>query len=202
MGAKKAANRRHNYFIEKKFQSEFIVRFCLLVVLTAMIFSYVIYCFSLNSVTTVFENSRLIIKPSSEYIMPGLAAGSLVAVIIVSLATIGVVLFISHRIAGPLFKFKKCLEMVKDGDFSFKIYLRESDEAKHMAEGFNEMTVSLNKMMGDVKSCSDALENKINASKESADITAGVPKDLKQAFSDIKKQHVKLKESLEKFTLE
>ena len=144
-------NRRKNYFIKKEFQAKFILKFCALVMLTATISSVLIYLFLSHSVTTVFENSKITIKTSTEFIMPGLILSTLVSVVLVSLATIIVVLFISHRIAGPLYKLESSLEKLGEGDLSFDIYFRKNDEARVLSEVFNKTRQRLNNMISSIK---------------------------------------------------
>ena len=144
-------NRRKNYFIKKEFQAKFILKFCALVMLTATISAVLIYLFLSHSVTTVFENSKIIIKTSTEFIMPGLILSSLVSVVLVSLATIIVVLFMSHRIAGPLYKLENSLEKMGEGDLSFDISFRKNDEAKVLSEVFNKTRQRLNSMISGIK---------------------------------------------------
>ena len=144
-------NRRKNYFIKREFQTKFILKFCALVALTALISAIVVYLFLSRSVTTVFENSKIVIKPSTEFVMPGLILSSLVSILLVSLATIVTVLFISHRIAGPLYKLENSLERMAEGDLSFDISLRKNDETKTLSEAFNRTRRRLNGMISGIK---------------------------------------------------
>ncbi|MBN1871029.1 MAG: methyl-accepting chemotaxis protein [Candidatus Omnitrophica bacterium] len=145
------ANRRSNYFINKPFQTMFIIKFCVLVVIATLIFSFMIYRFSTDSVTTVFENSRLQIKPSTQFIMPALIAGGFLSVILVGIATIIVVLFMSHRIAGPLYKLEKSIVRLGEGDLSFYVDFRAGDEMKKLAEAFNMTSRRLNTLLLEMK---------------------------------------------------
>jgi len=52
-------------------------------------------------------------------------------------------IFISHRIAGPLFKLSRFLDQVKAGDLSQDLYFRKKDHFKDLAVRFNEMQASL-----------------------------------------------------------
>ena len=144
-------NRRKNYFIKKEFQAKFILKFCALVMLTAVISSVLIYLFLSHSVITVFENSKITIKTSTEFIMPGLMLSSLISVILVSLATVIIVLFISHRIAGPLYRLENSLEKMGEGDLSFDVYFRKNDETRALSEAFNKTRQRLNGMISDIK---------------------------------------------------
>ena len=194
-------NRRRNYFIKKKFQASFILKFCLLVVLTALISAVVIYRFSSQSVTTVFENSRLIIKPGTEFILPGLILSTLMSVIFVGIATIIIVLFMSHRIAGPLYKLEDSLERMANGDMSFDIYFRKGDEAKKLAEIFNMTSQRLNNLVSDVKQEVARLDPAINEIKALAEKSPAERKALKEAIEKLEIINSRLNKGLIRFRL-
>lgn len=178
-------NRRKNYFINKKFQTEFILKFCMLVIFAAVISAVIIYHFSSQSVTTVFENSRLAIKPSTEFIMPGLILSSLISVALIGIATSIVVLFVSHRIAGPLYKLESSLERMGSGDISFDIHFRARDETRRLAEVFNATSRGLNGFIGDVKAESAHLNSAID---ELRDLVEKTPKEQHAELMDIVKK--------------
>jgi len=48
-------------------------------------------------------------------------------------------LFYSHKIAGPVYRFKKVTEEVAKGNFDIEINLRKNDEFKDLAESMNTM---------------------------------------------------------------
>lgn len=195
-------DRRKNYFIKKEFQTKFILKFCMLVILTALISAFVIYYFSSRSVTTIFENSRLTIKPSTEFIMPGLILSSLISVILVGIATVVVVLFVSHSIAGPLYKLENSLERLANGDVSFNIQFRRKDEMKRLAQVFNVASQNLNSLISNAKAESVQLDSVI---KELKTVVEKTPKEQQGNLSEsiekleIVKSH--LSEKLNKFRL-
>lgn len=195
-------DRRKNYFIKKEFQTKFILKFCMLVILTALISAFVIYYFSSRSVTTIFENSRLTIKPSTEFIMPGLILSSLISVILVGMATVVVVLFVSHSIAGPLYKLENSLERIANGDVSFDIQFRKKDEMKRLAQVFNVASQSLNSLISNAKAESDQLDSVI---KELKTVVEKTPKEQQENLNEsIEKLEIvksRLSEKLNKFRL-
>ena len=194
-------NRRKNYFIKKDFQAKFILKFCILVILTALISAGIIYLFSERSVTTVFEKSRLTIKPSTEFIMPGLIISSLISIVFVSIATIAIVLFISHKIAGPLYKLENSIEKIGDGDVSFDIYFRKHDQAKALSDTFNKSRKRLNGIISDVrkdfKDLTAALEEARKISEQgSADL-----KDVKKSIDSLGTLSGEIGQKLDRFKL-
>lgn len=136
-------NRRRNYFIKKKFQASFILKFCLLIILACVVMSSIVYFSSRRTVTTSFEGLRLVVKSTNDFILPGLLLSGLVATALVSLACIAIVLFISHRIAGPLYRFEKSLEQISGGDLTVKTHLRQNDEMKALAGSLDEFAAKL-----------------------------------------------------------
>ncbi|KPK42445.1 MAG: hypothetical protein AMJ78_02575 [Omnitrophica WOR_2 bacterium SM23_29] len=138
-----AKNRRRNYFIKKKFQAKFILKFCLLIILACIVMGGLVYFLSTKTTTTSFENLRLIVKSTSDFILPTLILGSLIATALVSLACIIVVLFISHRIAGPLYRLEKSLIEIGKGNLAVDVRLRKADEIKALAASVNNMIRNL-----------------------------------------------------------
>lgn len=64
-----------------------------------------------------------------------LVLGLFVVVIEMAILTI----FVSHKIAGPIYRFEKFAQSVQEGDLSARIHLRKGDEMIETAEKFNEM---------------------------------------------------------------
>ncbi len=52
---------------------------------------------------------------------------------------------ISHRTAGPMYRFKKAFQEVKDGNLDQRIHLRPNDDFQDVAESFNQMMDILQK---------------------------------------------------------
>lgn len=194
-------NRRRNYFIKKEFQAKFILKFCILVILTALISAFLIYHFSGRSVTTVFEKSRIKIVPSTTFITPSLIISSLISVVLVGTATIIVVLFISHRIAGPLYKLESLLERMASGDVSFDVHLRRKDEIKELAEAFTEAVHGLNNLLCDAKKESIELGSVIKELKVLSEKLPTLPEDIKKDIEKLETAKNNLDDKLNKFRL-
>jgi methyl-accepting chemotaxis protein len=133
-------NRRRNYFINKRFQVMFIINFCILVIAGTAVSGGIIYWMSRSAVTSTFENSRLVIKSTADFILPSVLLSSIFVIIAVGFATIVVTLFTSHRIAGPLYRMQKDLEAISQGDLNVRFSLRKNDEIKALADTLNDMT--------------------------------------------------------------
>jgi len=75
-------------------------------------------------------------------------------VILVAVIFIGGI-FVSHRIAGPMYHFEKSARAVRDGDLSVNFNIRKTDEMKDAALSLEEMVESLRKDMRAMKALAE-----------------------------------------------
>jgi len=54
-------------------------------------------------------------------------------------------IFFTHKMAGPIYRIDKSLDRIANGDYDFKIKLREHDSFQHIARGINKVIDSLQK---------------------------------------------------------
>lgn len=137
-----ARNRRKNYFIDKSFQTKFILKFCLLVIAAGMLTMGILYYLSLRSTTVAIVNSSVVVKSTADFILPILIQTVVVVSLLLGIAVIIVTLFVSHKIAGPLYRLKKSMQALGEGDFS-EINLRKMDQLQELAQEFNRMVGKL-----------------------------------------------------------
>ncbi len=169
--------RRTHYFIKRKFQSIFIIKFCALVLLGSLISTGIIYYITKGTVTTSFENLRLVIKSTADYILPAVLIATGIVAIVISIATIFLTLYTSHKIAGPLYRIEKELEKLEEGDLTVSIKLRSGDEIQYLAEKLNASISNIRNSLSDLK-------------KEFY--------DLERLFQEDGAKNTKIKEQLEK----
>ena len=60
-------------------------------------------------------------------------------------------IFLTHKIAGPLFKLNQYFKRIEKGDLTARIQFRNFDEIKETADRFNEMAASLDAKIGTFK---------------------------------------------------
>ena len=143
--------KRRQYFVQKDFQSKFILKFCVVLLIGIIISIGLLFLFSENTLTSSFDQSRLVIKNTASAILPNVFLSHLIAFVLISLLTIAVTLLISHKLAGPLFRFQKELKEIGNGDLSNVINLRKDDQVKAIADSLNQMRANLQKKILDIK---------------------------------------------------
>lgn len=143
--------KRRQYFIQKSFQSKFILKFCMVLLIGIIISIGLLYLFSENTLTSSFEHSRLVIKNTASAILPNVFLSHSIAFVLIALLTIAVTLLISHKLAGPLFRFQKELKEIGNGDLSNVVKMRKDDQVKAIADSLDQMRANLQKKILDIK---------------------------------------------------
>ena len=137
--AKKQQIRRRTYFIEKKFQTNFIIKFCFLVIVSGLLTIGIIYFLAKHSTSVSIVNSRVVVRSTADFLLPLLFQTVAVVVILIGVAAAAVTLLVSHKIAGPLYRFQKVLQTMTTGDFSTDFRIRKLDQLQNLADEFNNM---------------------------------------------------------------
>ncbi|MBI4397529.1 MAG: methyl-accepting chemotaxis protein [Candidatus Omnitrophica bacterium] len=60
-------------------------------------------------------------------------------------------IYLTHKIAGPLYRFQQSCRHLSSGDLTLRIHLRKFDEAKEIADSFNQMADQLDQSVGRLK---------------------------------------------------
>jgi methyl-accepting chemotaxis protein len=138
-------------YLVKEFQIKFVVRFCLLVLLAVVVFAIGLYLWTGGTVTTAFENSRLEVKTTRDFIWPIILVMTLVSVTLVAIASWFLLFLLVHRIAGPIHRVENHLSHIGEGELSHQIFLRSNDEIQELAGSVNDMMTSLASRLNDLK---------------------------------------------------
>jgi len=143
--------RRRNYFIKKNFQVNFTVKFLIIILIEAFLAAGLFLYMSKGTLTTGYLGSELRIARTYDFFLPMLLLSNLIIVGVSAVIGIGVLIFLSHRLAGPLYRFENILDAIKKGDLTQRFKLRENDQFVELANSINEHTDTLDKNMGHLK---------------------------------------------------
>jgi nitrogen fixation/metabolism regulation signal transduction histidine kinase len=124
----KSTHRRRNVYIDKDFQNRFIFKFCALVAVGAGLTIGLLYLWSMQSTTVSFVQAKVKVMTTADFILPVMIQTVLIVMGFVSLASIAVTLIVSHKIAGPLFRFRQTFKDLASGNFSSQVRLRKGDQ--------------------------------------------------------------------------
>ncbi len=161
--------KRKNYFIKKEFQFKFILKFCLIMLAGIILSTCFVFIFSQDTLTSSFNNSQLIIEKTGQAILPTILITNLITLALITLAAIIITLFISHRIAGPMFRFEKDIRQIAQGNLKVRINLRQKDQFSEMAKAFNEMSSNLHEKVSHIDQKIDKLIISAQETQETED---------------------------------
>ena len=125
--------KRRNYFIDKQFQTKFIVKFCLINIVASLLIGLLIYLLNRQTNTVAFENLKVVVKSTADFIQSIVLMVIVIVTFFVAIATIVIALFTSHRISGPLYRLTVELEKMRAKDLSHPIHIRASDQLQRFA---------------------------------------------------------------------
>ena len=132
-----AAYKRRKYFINKEFQGRYIFNYFLLATIGSILFVAVFSFFSSNTLSIVYDNYHLQLGLTPGILMKKMLGTQWLIIVLGGGAVVLVTLILTHRIAGPFFRFEKSLDEMIEGDISNKIVLRKKDEGKALAQKIN-----------------------------------------------------------------
>jgi len=192
----KREDRRRVYFIEKKFQIRFILKFCTLVITGSLLVGALMYFLSQRSATVVFENTRATVKSTADFLLPLLIQTIIVVSVIVAISTAILTFFISHKIAGPLYRLKKELNAVGFGQLAGPFSLRKDDQLQDVANSMSEMVKVLRDRILNLRNDWCSLKDKLQAL-----LLKEFPSDLKQEIEALKNIMVQIDKNLGYFKI-
>jgi len=130
--------KRKKYFIKSGLQTRYLKVIILAVALPTFLFAFCLYYLmfylmeeQLGIPESIAYNLGPVLTKINIILLLGLP------VIIIAILWWG--LFISHRIAGPVYRLEKDLDKIAKGDFSLRIKLRKKDELSSIAAGINKV---------------------------------------------------------------
>src|SRR3972149_1865130 len=128
--------RRRNYFIKKNFQVNFTVKFLIIILIEAFLAAGLFLYMSKGPLTTGYLGSELRIARTYDFFLPMLLLSNLIIVGVSAVIGIGVLIFLSHRLAGPLYRFENILDAIKKGDLTQRFKLRENDQFEELTKTY------------------------------------------------------------------
>jgi methyl-accepting chemotaxis protein len=143
---------RGRVFIRKTFQLKIILRFLVILAFGGVVSGLVLYFFASNELETKLYQAHMNIINTLDILLPIIIITSFSVFLLLSLITIYTVLYLSHRIAGPLYKFETIAEEIERGNLTVKVQLRKKDELLPLKTAIEKMLSSLQDKIRSLKS--------------------------------------------------
>jgi methyl-accepting chemotaxis protein len=174
--------RRRNYFINKELQGRYIFSFFVLVLACGFLLTAIFSLLSADSLTIVYKNDTLQLGKTPLILFREILGAHWIFVATGGVLVVIASMFLSHRVAGPLYRFEKSLEEMNSGNFDFKIRLRSKDEGKELAGMLNDLNSMLSSQLGEMRSLAEGMDSHLaEISAELAGSTRG--EDLEKTIA-------------------
>ncbi|MFQ5560687.1 MAG: hypothetical protein ACE5FU_08895 [Nitrospinota bacterium] len=128
-------------FIEKKTKYGFALTFCLVLLFSSLAAAVVLYFMYSGKLTSGYSGAFLTLLEIKEFLTVSIVLTVLFQWVVVSVLTLLLTLFVSHKVAGPVYRFEQSLLKMKNGDRSENLYkIRAPDQVQPLSQALNEMS--------------------------------------------------------------
>jgi methyl-accepting chemotaxis protein len=165
--------KRKQIIVNKEFQFRYMKQI-LFIIMVSLLFNSILITASVYFITkksielrlpNVMEQkltSDVLINDINNSLIVVIPTIILICIIVFGIASI----FLSHRIAGPLFKLERWLKTLSDGDFSTLFKLRRKDELKNFTQVIENVDVELSSRIKKIKELLEKSKANINNKEE------------------------------------
>jgi methyl-accepting chemotaxis protein len=141
--------RRRRYLVDTRFQLRYVAAaFVAVLIIAVLIEAALVY-------------SGLVSPTEGEYSLLLSLQWSGVGFLLMVAVVLGATCFnirTTHRVAGPMYRFKESARTVANGDLTHLVKIRRTDDLQDYAELFNGMTAALRERLAEAKRRADELE--------------------------------------------
>ncbi len=165
-------SKRRNIFINKAFQGRFIASVLLMIVLFGLCSAGLIYWLISDDLHSQSQSAHVNIVNAWQRLGLSILIGNMVAAVVAGLTSVIVVLYISHKLAGPLYRFETLCEQVGNGNLDGAANLRQSDQLQELARAFSDMVSRLRQRRDKQRDLIGYLQNQLASLKSTGNLTA------------------------------
>ncbi len=185
---KKERIRRRHYFVKPGFQIRYTGTTLGVMLLVLFVFAFIVY--KSGSIQMVAEVSRSYPEGIPGFmlklIFKQIALTFLVTLPVIAIASI----FLSHKIAGPLFKIERELKKIGAGDLGLRIRIRKGDELHSLVGEINKATANMERLLANIKGSTQKISSIVKERIEQAKIAiTHIHLDIEHIETDHLKKH-------------
>jgi methyl-accepting chemotaxis protein len=151
MAQAETSNRRRNYFIKKKFQTNFLIRFVALLLLEAVLIAGLFMFVSQGTLTAAYNGSELTIQQTGVYFFLRFLLITSIAGVGIAAAGVFVFIYLTHRLGGPMYRFEKSIDEARTGNLLQHVQLRKTDEFIEVRDKLSDLLTDLDARIADIR---------------------------------------------------
>jgi len=149
-----SANRtvqRKNGVINRKFQAEFALRILALIAIAVLATLGLFFYAARETQTIGYSGTDLRLLPTTEYFLPLLLLFAIGVIFITGLIGAVVLIRISRRITGPIFRIETLLIGMSQGDLTHRFIFRKNDPLIGLLNRINDLAQTMDGKVGMIK---------------------------------------------------
>jgi methyl-accepting chemotaxis protein len=171
----KTKSRRRRFFIDPQFQVRHIVGFAIFGAIAALIVGGVVAYLFLFELPKTRVDQRF----WGPEFLSNLTWVILAVVVVASLWSV----FVSHKVVGPMFRLKKVMRAVGEGDLTYRVRFRTRDRLKDVGAACDEMIVGLGNLVSADRNCAAQISATAKKARQTLDREETVSDAVKQVRS-------------------
>jgi len=144
---KRNRRKKLNLAVKREFQMWLLARIFGVVFVSALAAILILYFYSRQEISSSFYTAHIQIRRISDLLIPVMAAGAFVSL----LSGIVLAMFLPQKLAGPIYRIQKSLEVIAGGNLTEHIVLRRNDTLMDLADSVNETTAGLRTKIREIK---------------------------------------------------
>lgn len=156
-----AKYRRTRILVDKRFQLGISLKIVVCLACYLVLFCLMAFLSPLLSLLTGSASAAAVDTALNEV---GLFVRHLILPLVLTFTCLALhCILLSHRVAGPAYRFMRTFEAMRDGDLSVDVHLRRGDYLTDVADSYNEMIGTLRAEVAGVQDAARELETRIRA---------------------------------------
>ena len=182
--------KRKKLYIKKEFQTDFSIKFLILIALESVLAIGLFLYLSRGTVITGYSGSEIVIAGTGEYFLPTVLLANLALIGVTAIAGFIIMVAYSHKIAGPLYRFEKSIDEMASGDLTSRFNLRSNDQLEELASRINRLSESLDKAVTAINDEAGRLEGCLIDAREcqkNGQTAPGLDEKLQKASESLEK---------------
>lgn len=174
---------RVRYLISRSFQFKFVGSFVLVLIVLGLITHSFLYFVAGQEISNSLFDAHATLKHTWQLLFPTVLTMYLALIISGAMVSYALIIYLSHKIAGPLFRLEQDLTAVSAGKISTRIKLRATDQIQEIMGAFNDMTSSIDDRISNAKNTLndiEALSEKIAESAENPEDSVNMKQEIEK----------------------
>jgi len=143
--------KRQIKLINRDFQYRLMAKFILIYGVMAIIFGALLYVFFDSEISANLFSAHVAYRSVAQMLLPIFSTLTLLNIIIAGIMTVSAVLYWSHKIAGPLYRFNETLASIATRNLKPMIAIRTDDQLKAIAANLEKVSVTLGSDLSELK---------------------------------------------------